>query len=113
MSTKKQSIEMNRLQRINHLVRYGAPVNIVVNEARLLTDSVMDADNENGPDRNTAAALWHDISAAVWALSTRLSALTRENETLKRKLRRDNRKPAKKPQPELLKKEPEVTQQVS
>lgn len=106
MATKKKPLEMTPLQALNRLVRLNAEPSLIVQTARMLVDNQLTIDAKQGPD----SALNNDVVQAIWALATALDRLATENETLRRKLRRDNRRPAKKPAGELLKKEPEPAQ---
>jgi hypothetical protein len=102
MATKKKPIEMTNMQMLNRLVRMNAPTRLVVNTARTLVDHQMEIDAENGPTN----PITNETVQVIWALATALDRLNTENETLQRKLRRDNRRTAK-PKTEMLKKTPE------
>lgn len=105
---KKQPIvEMTNMQLLYRLVCGGAPAALIVNSARRLIENFMDGDEEHGPKY----AYTHDSLQVIWALATKVKQLAAENETLQGKLRRGNRKPAKKSLSEMLKKTPETTPQ--
>lgn len=98
MTTKNKPVEMTTLQRITHLVRLGARAELIVNEAKKMMTYRMGVDVAEGPND-----IGIDGAVAIWTLATALSHLETENETLKRRLRRDTRK-TDKPKAELLKK---------
>lgn len=99
MATKKKNTpEMTRYQFITALIRTDAPPAMIQNEVRKLVDSRLEHDSHAGP-----AGTSIDGVMTLWSLATAFTKLAAENETLKRRLRRDNRKTAK-PKAELLKK---------
>lgn len=108
-TTKQTPVEpaMTDLQILNHALRRGLPVQTVVDRCRTLLDKSLTADATEGPARHNGTANMTDVAMALWTMAAQLAALSRENETLKRKLRRDNRRGNKgRPTPELLKKTP-------
>lgn len=106
MATKKKPVQMNNMQLLAHVVRRGAPPSVIVDAAKTMVQNCMNHDECEGP----IAPFSTDSAMAVWTLATAYAKLHAENETLKRRLRRDNRRPAKKPAGEILKKEPEPAQ---
>lgn len=104
MATKNKLVQMNNMQLLAHVVRMGAPPNVIVSTAKTMLQNCMDHDEYEGP----IAPKSIDAAMAIWTLATAYAKLHTENETLKRRLRRDNRKTANKPAGELLKKTPEV-----
>lgn len=103
MPTKRNIAEMNHYQKIQHAVRSGADTAKILELCRQPINKMMAHDTESGPGFATSA----DTLMALWAVAARLNDVARENETLKRRLRRDNRRTSSKPQAELLKKVPE------
>lgn len=106
MATKNEPVEMTRLQRLAHLVRLEAPPKLIVHTAKTALKNCLDHDEFE----NMSSPTTMDAAMAIWTLATAYAKLHTENETLKRRLRRDTRKTAKKPVGELLKKEPEPAQ---
>lgn len=107
--TKHKQAQMTPFQEINHLLRKNAATNEIVAICRKLMLEQLDLDITYGPGIPHIA----DFKVALWAMATKLHELNRENDTLKRKFRRDTRKSGGKPQPELLKKEPEQPAQAT
>ena len=104
---KKPIVEMTNMQVLHRMVCGDAPAALIVNGARCLIENFMDADEAHGPKHPYT----HDSLQVIWALATKLKRLAAENETLQGKLRRGNRKPAKKSLSEMLKKTPETMPQ--
>ena len=109
MVTKKRRPEMTTLQLLNRAVRNTAPVDTIMEYCACLVKQLLDRDTNDKP----ASAQDADFIMALHAMASNMKALARENETLKRKLRRDNRRAGIKSQPELLKKEPEQISQAT
>lgn len=110
MPTKTHSEkEMNVYQRINHAARNNKAADDILKLCRVTVDAIMSADMTHGPHE----ALYSDAVIALWAVAARLQDAERDIETLKRKARRNRQRTSGKPQPELLKKEPEQTAQVN
>ncbi len=105
-TTKQKPVEMTRYQKLNHLLRLNAPIDVIVNTCRNCMIDQIDADKEDGPGNPHSA----DIRLALWTMATKLNAMHREIETIKRRGRRERQK-AVKPQAELLKKTPETQPQ--
>lgn len=105
-TSKPAKIEMSALQVLNHAIRNGAPVSVIIKHCRGILDGVLNNDAAHGP---AATANSSDVDAALslWGMATQLGALARENETLKRRLRRDRQRATSGAQSNLLKKTPE------
>lgn len=95
--------EMNVYQLINHAARNNKPADEILKLCRGPMAAVMSADTTHGPHE----AVYTDAVIALWAIAARLQDAERDIETLKRKARRNRQSTSSKPQPELLKKEPE------
>ena len=108
-TTKNKPIEMTRYQKLNHLLRYDAPMNTVLEVCRNSLLDQLDADKEDGPGNPHSA----DIRLAMWTMATKLNAMQREIETLKRRVRREKQHKADKPQGALMKKDPSVLPQTA
>lgn len=100
MATKKRTPEMTTMQLINRAIRDGASGIVISDFCNDLMDHAVSADVETG----LVPAPIMDSVIALHTMAAKLRLLERENETLKRKLRRDNRRPSAKPAAELLKK---------
>lgn len=106
MATKKKPTEMTPWQRVTMLVRTEAHPAVIQSEVKKLLTDRLEKESRDGP-----AGLPIDPFVAVWSLASALSKLAMENETLKRRLRRDTRRGSKKPAGELMKKETEPSAQ--
>lgn len=100
MATKKRIPEMTPLQVLNRALRTGAPAAEIRNTCNDVMAAMVAEDATQGPVSSVSA----DFVMALHTMTARLQLLERENETLKRKLRRDNRRSSGKPAAELLKK---------
>lgn len=109
MATKKRTFEMTTLQRFNRALRSDASAEELRNICNVVMANMVAEDQTGGP----VSPLSADFVMALHTMTARLQCLERENETLKRKLRRDNRRTAPKPQAELLKKETDQPTQVN
>lgn len=103
MATKKRIPEMTILQTLNRALREDAPAAVIRDYCNKLVDNLLHMD---ATDR-LASGMTADFVMALHTMTAKLQSFERENETLKRKLRRDNRRTGKKPEAELLKKTPE------
>lgn len=109
MVTKKRAPEMTPLQMINRAIREDESSAVIRKHCDTLVGNMLRLDATVKPVLPMNA----EFVMALHAVIARLQSVERENETLKRKLRRDNRRTSSKPKPELLKKEPEQSAQAT
>jgi hypothetical protein len=108
-TTKHKSHEMTPYQQLSHLLRKDAEPDLIIGVCRGLMLEQFEMDIEDGPEIPHIA----DIKFALWTMATKVNALQREIETLKRRVRRERQHKSEKPQGELLKKEPEQPAQAT
>lgn len=108
-TTKQKPLEMTRYQKLNHLLRYSAPMDTIIEVCRNCMLDQFNTDEEGGPGNPHGA----DIKLALWTMATKMNAMHREIETLKRRVRREKQHKAAKPQGELMKKDVSAMPQVA
>ena len=90
------------------MLRKDADSATIVQFCRGLMLAQFDDDVADGP----ASPHLVDSRLALWTMATKLHAMHREIETLKRRVRREKQQTGGQPKAELLKKEPEQPTQV-